>query len=58
MRQIGDLVIGVVLVLILAAAVYFTPRFSEYGSISRRIILGGQLFPKFLRSHVEELPEG
>lgn len=36
MRQIGDLIVGAVLVMVLAAAVYFTPRFAEYMSTEGR----------------------
>jgi hypothetical protein len=32
MRQIGDLAVWVALVMVLAAAVYFTPRFAAYMS--------------------------
>ena len=32
MRQIADLLVWAVLVMVLAAAVYFTPRFAEYMS--------------------------
>ena len=32
MRQLGDLIVGVALVMVLVAAVYFTPRFAKYMS--------------------------
>ena len=36
MRQIGDLVVGVLLVMVLAAVVYFTPSLAEYMSTEGR----------------------
>lgn len=36
MRQIADLMVGIVLVMVLAAAVYFTPRFAAYMSTDVR----------------------
>ena len=51
MRQIGDLVVGLVLVMVLAATVYFTPRFAAYMSTeSRDPELQSQTAPwRFLR---------
>ena len=36
MRQIGDLIVAMTLVLVLAAAVYYTPRFAAYMSAEGR----------------------
>jgi hypothetical protein len=50
MRQLGDLLVWCVLVTVLAAAVYFTPKFAEYMSDERRAPQKASSSPTFVHS--------